>query len=920
MPTPMPQTHALRMPPKTLAPPPRSGPMPRTPAVYPYPTSIPRILAPHLYPIRLHLPPVVFVLALTRFERGETPFESVTEQELLQQGLKLTLGLSRALPTATAPTQSMWQLLLIVIWGDEGHWALLLLKAALLRTQIDFELLFDIFEECLPVVKAQVRAIAALLFAQLQYEKYDQQEHLRDLDEHMEAMQCGDGNVWILPAGVGALFSEPWRADASAAVPDGMPLLGQGGDGVERNPGDTAAPLPSLRHSPTHESARDAPRAPAFPDSAEPDPRDTGTPASSPRHSPIESARDEPGAPASPEPAELVPRSANPLSSGAASAKALPHTATEGSGAGGTGAAALQKPPAGPDAARPKAQGSEWMWITLEDEPSTASQSPAQPRGPALPRRLEAHRPSTLLLSSLEGHVGAAGAQSRLEGPPDTARSAVGTGILDLSKCWGAAAVEASATASPALLPPQRGVPLARLHRGPRLQWVQEDGPKYSSLVSPRQCIDGGKVGARDVPELAPLTSSIVKELLVTDYGIDLDPRTDLGACGACVWDRGICALGAGRIALAGACFAAGHAPVPPLLLRGIDPHGTAWAQFWIVYYAWALGHAAVLPELQSMVRAKRSTVARRTAGLVRLLPLCGGAAAATTVNTLCVRSLRAFRPRFGRGLAVSEARRPAALATFVGSDCAKHAKHDRVSDMTGAVLYDDLDESRRSDPPQVRGTGTPPAVAQAPAASPLPPMVNGLLGFPDTLFVGPTYDAAQRKTGSVFRPFHSVEDALRLVRPGQTVALLPGLYAPLKVRNVQALHDAPVRLLGLGRAVVTVPHKLRGGKRTPLIKVRDSNNLVIAGLQLRTYGVGIDIGNDCFNISLEGLVIEDTYKACEHPVAKYHNIRLVDCLLNERQRSCLEAALRRLVHTQLRHRWVYVGVFACPDAGGGGF
>ena len=761
-----------------------------------------------------------FTDALAGYERGRIPFATPAAADQLVSGLELTLE-GQAVPSAAQP---LWQLLLIVIWGGEGHWALLLLKAALLRTHIDFELVFDLFDECLPVARAQVRAIAAPLYRRLRCNAQQQQQRARDLAESLRALRQAEGNVWVLPAhgprehesplvhavreGLARPHS-PWDAEPAPAC---WPSRRQSTGGGE---GGLAYKLPDMSGSERLESSS------------------------------LESG------------SCLGPREA----------EAAPDLGPRGSRARAPPAAAGT----GPD-------GAEWTWVKLD---------PARPPAAAAPplAPLAAGRP----LSPTHPRAGGA-----LEaGCP-------AHDILDLTKCWGPA-VTLDPRASPVPEDPAtpcsaRATPPSTYKRRPRLQWPEGQAGPCRSWASKSQSLDPLKPDPADPPE--PLTSSHVKELLVTDYGIALPPGDGLGTCGVCVWDRGVAALATGCAALAGACFATGRAPVPTALLRGVDVRDSAWPQFWCAYYAWALGHAQVLPEIQALVRAQRLRATRGLAASVRLLPLVGGAATAGTVGGL--RRHRApwqLRPKPA----------PATLlqtpATFEGRRCAAHALH------CGDAMWlrrpsDAVDESGAE-----KGWPGAPAPAPVPAGpSPLPPIVNGLLGFPGTLFVGPTCDAAQRKTGSVFRPFHCVEAALRSLRPGQTLALLPGVYAPLQVRRLRAPAHAPIRILGLGRVVVTNPHKLRGPKHQALIRIRHCNNVVVAGLQLRTDGIGIDIGGNCCNIALHGLVVE-AHRACQHPPPKYHNIRFEECVLNDKKRRRAARCIQKMAALQLRHRWVYVGM-----------
>ena len=81
-----------------------------------------------------------------------------------------------------------------------------------------------------------------------------------------------------------------------------------------------------------------------------------------------------------------------------------------------------------------------------------------------------------------------------------------------------------------------------------------------------------------------------------------------------------------------------------------------------------------------------------------------------------------------------------------------------------------------------------------------------------------------------------------------------------------------------------------------------------------------MDIGKDCFSITLHGIIMENTFKACEHPVSKYHNIQFVACLLYEMRRNRVIMLLRRIAHTDISHRWVYFGMTSrslVPNPGG---
>ena len=89
-----------------------------------------------------------------------------------------------------------------------------------------------------------------------------------------------------------------------------------------------------------------------------------------------------------------------------------------------------------------------------------------------------------------------------------------------------------------------RAVASTRLHWG-------EVPRAYASLTSRRQS------PTDHIPD--PITSSRMKELLVTDYGISLDSAAHAGACGACTWNRGLAALEAGHVARAATCFAMGQ-------------------------------------------------------------------------------------------------------------------------------------------------------------------------------------------------------------------------------------------------------------------------------------------------------------------------------------------------------------------------
>ena len=143
---------------------------------------------------------VAFVLALGRYQPDHEPFQTEAERALLRLGLRATLGPEHAARAGPAPALCLWKLLLIALWGDMGHWAVLLLKAALLRTRIDLELVFDLFEDCLPVARAQVRATADLLFAHLHVPPDDRRPRLRSIEESARALHRVEGNVWVLPS------------------------------------------------------------------------------------------------------------------------------------------------------------------------------------------------------------------------------------------------------------------------------------------------------------------------------------------------------------------------------------------------------------------------------------------------------------------------------------------------------------------------------------------------------------------------------------------------------------------------------------------------------------------------------------------------------------------------------------------------
>ena len=282
--------------------------------------------------------------------------------------------------------------------------------------------------------------------------------------------------------------------------------------------------------------------------------------------------------------------------------------------------------------------------------------------------------------------------------------------------------------------------------------------------------------------------------------------------------------------------------PVPVSLLEGLVQYDSTWAQFWVVYYAWALGYAMVPLELQSTLKAKRVVAARQLSGGVRLLPLVGGAASACAVNAVHYDSTRnpwGFRPNLYRdtGVALPAATAPP-LPVFVGAVCDNHLRPPgdqfvvkaRASDVFAA-------QARPSDDPEAPAPGPGAArscrrgaAAELQVRSRLPLIVNGFLGFENSIFVGPSNDAAQRKTGSIFRPFHCVEHALRIVRPGQAVVLLPGYYAPLKIRNIRGSAEKPVHIVGLGRVVIMLPHKLKATKWNAMVKMRNCSSVVLTG------------------------------------------------------------------------------------------
>ena len=835
-----------------------------------------------------------FTKTLAEYERGHAPFETAAARERLAEGLARTLR-GECGPDSV---QGLWQLLLITIWSGEGHWALMLLRGALVRAHIDLELVFDLFQDCLAVAQAQVRATAKLLYEHLNYDPQEQNKRTRDLEETMSALHRGEGNVWVLPAqrprGPSWLAREGGlRASSGQGLEEAAP----GSRLPPRKPSSGSAEsnckLDDYKFPNVNGGLRDLdpPQWPAA---------DCGSPCG------VGAALRVQAGDVAEQPVAL-----RPLDLPVHCPKVVPEV---------------------PPRADAKGAGSGWMWVKLD--PSTAPLAPK----PALSRSS-----STNLLSRSHENAGPGVPKSSTlpdmdpvtslsrphadTGPgvpksltlPDMGPLSMDHGILDLTKCWSVAgtAGERASTPAPnaapspnAAAPPEaRQATACTYNRTPRLLWPESQGAPYQSLSTRRQSMDACKLDSA-----APLTSSLVKELLVTDFGISLPPSDGLGMCGVCVWDRGMAALGTRCVLLAGSCFAAGHAPVPSPLLRGIEPRGSAWPQFWCLYYAWALGHGAVLADLQALVKAQRFSATRGLGASVRLLPLAGGAATASTVGGLCMRRTWAFLPKpapYRPGRAQNRG-----LTTFGGGCCAKHERYcaDAVwlpgaADRGMKKAEDALGGKGPVEEVGARGGAGPPPAPAPP--SPLSPIVNGLLGFPDTLFVGPTYDAAQRKTGSVFRPFHGVEEALRRVRPGQTVALLPGVYAPWKVLGLQATPAAPIRIVGLGRVVVTPPHKLRRGRRAALIKVRWCNNVAFAGLQLRTDGVGIDIGDNCYNIALHGLVT-DAHKACVYPVPKYHNIRFKECLLHETRRSWPRRGLRALQCLQLHHRWVYLGYCFC--------
>ena len=701
----------------------------------------------------------------------------------------------------------------------------------------------------------------------------------------MRALRRGDGNVWLLPppgaAERGAVLGG-WQGEAA---PKEAPVLMEWtGMGAGLRPSVEAA---ADKRRPAEPAVVAAPMAPAAPPTPRP-PRspsrigDAAGPAPGPGPGRCDGAASE---------ARRPPRALPPV------AAAKVPASEAGEWVWTTVAAppepnSLRAPPRPPP--EPAHGGAaQWSWATVHDS-GNAKRGPG-PRGSAEPApsgagagACAASAPDlrSLVLDD-DGAGPAAGAASAL----DLRSMATAEGILDLSKCWGAPATAAGPEGGPLSL--REGLPLA-LSPGEGLL------PQWGSVAPHPLCPSfQASLDTAKASEPVAVTSTLLKELLVTDYGSDPDPATRLGACGGCIWQRGLRALAAADVAGAGACFATGQAPVPPRLVQGLDPHSAPWAQFWCVYYAWAMGYGAALPPLRAGVRAKRREVARRLAGSVRLLPLPGGAATAATINGLIPEStvrnplsvlLKAVYIRL-RGAA---SHTDAALLELVGPNCAAHVTPLDLPDVAEAGPGPVAKPPKRPSP-----------------ASPLAPLVNGMLGFPDALFVGPTGDAAQRKTGSVFRPFHSVEEALRHVRCGQTVVLLPGVYSPMRVCDIHADAQGSVRIQGIGRVVVTTPQKLPWSSKAALIKVRNCNNVVLAGMVLRTCGLGIDLGDDCYNVSLQGIVMEDVYKACKHPLAGYHNIKFMHCILNERKHTGLAAFVQRLAHLQLRHRLVYVGMVA---------
>ena len=800
-----------------------------------------------------------FALVLIRQQRQQEPFETPEERRLLQDGFR------RLFEGAQGPSPKravLWRLMLIAIWGQQGPWAVLLLRAALLATHIDLEVVFDQCPGCFEVALRQVTLMAPLLLDRLQCPPVERDDHLQRLRDSLAGLRRDWHNVWVLgPAADAAVdVVEP----TEAPPPEGpSPTSGPGARA--RGACDGAGLCGAACEAPRVQTAVGG-KAPA-----------TAVPG---------------GSPAS-------------------------HVAADGS---------------------PHKAPGDWTWVQLGPRGDCAAKGPPAgpgpppaPEPPDLQRRRsvpEFSQSPALKCGAVEPHGGGTmsdGSHVRFPGRPlDTQHPLTKTAdSLDLRNVWtttDGGSLRASLSACPHDAPdaaaeraqrrpstPEphakrsswsnfaRGLqPLALPVREPRLQWP---GPvRHGHSGQPNSPDNAAAAAAAAVA----VTSSVVKEVLVTDRGLDVPrPPPSLPPCPICRWVQGTDAV-LHDVPRAVACFALGQPPVPPALTQGLQQRASPWPQFWALFHGWWHGAPAVPRDLRALVRGNRQRCARDVGKELRIRQLLGGGAAAA-----------ASRPHRRAPLQPKDRApgpAPAALPVLA-PPCPQHE-----AAALGPGWVPDPGQcgpSPATGPRRLAGDSSDTAAAATPV--PLSVTVNPLLGMPDALFVGPTAGVAQAKTGSVLRPFHTVEHALRHIWKGQSLVLLPGVYAPFKVRNVVATAAHPVRVLALGRVLVVWPKDVPRRKRSPLIKVRGCNHVVFAGLQLKAEdGLGLDIGSDCCNVTMRGMIVEGSHRCYRLPDAEFNNIRFVDCVFHEKEQQCLSRAVRRCEGARLPHWYARIGYAFC--------
>ena len=153
--------------------------------------------------------------------------------------------------------------------------------------------------------------------------------------------------------------------------------------------------------------------------------------------------------------------------------------------------------------------------------------------------------------------------------------------------------------------------------------------------------------------------------------------------------------------------------------------------------------------------------------------------------------------------------------------------------------------------------------------------------GLPRMVFVDCAADP-NRQTGSRAHPFCDVPSALRHVRTGDTIVLLPGHYSAFLLKNVRCPYDAPLHIRGASMETVRVghPNPINMQHEMAAVRLHGCTGVVVSCLTLCHAQNGVRVDTASSYIRLEHLNVHNCCYATDLPDRHNHVIEVHDVLL----------------------------------------